>query len=321
MTWRRGLPRKITRRLSANYRIAGRALSPGHITVLTRTNEFARLIQMELRRRGVPSALLADQSVFRSPQAEEFSRLLAGLADPQNAAKLRAAITTVSLGQSAADLLRLRDDQAAWEAWLEIFHRGRQRWLSGGFALGFRGLIRDADMVPRLLALIDGERRLTNLFHLAELTQQAADDEGLGIQGVVRWFDKQIRLRRKFQGVPDEQQQRLESDADSVTLTTVHRSKGLEYPIVFYASGHERTRAKRGSPDYVRLPGENGPRIQSRPSPEQVALAAAEEEAEAMRLLYVGLTRARHQSIVLWGRPQPGCRSGSAVSCHCSGSR
>lgn len=73
------------------------------------------------------------------------------------------------------------------------------------------------------------ERQMTNLHHLVELTQQASLDEHLGIHKTLAWLRRAIAAET----AADEQQLRLETDADAVKIVTMHRSKGLEYPIVF----------------------------------------------------------------------------------------
>ncbi|RBK69957.1 3'-5' exonuclease, partial [Xanthomonas oryzae] len=81
----------------------------------------------------------------------------------------------------------------------------------------------------RLLALVDGERRLTNYLQLAELLQEA-DARALGPHGLVDWL---LRRIANADDNDDAQQLRLESDARRVQIVTLHKSKGLEYPLVF----------------------------------------------------------------------------------------
>ena len=81
-----------------------------------------------------------------------------------------------------------------------------------------------------LLSLPDGARRLTNLLHLAELLQARAARYRPGMEGLLRWY-----ATRRRSGAPgaEEELLRLESDEPLVKIVTVHKSKGLEYPIVF----------------------------------------------------------------------------------------
>jgi len=80
----------------------------------------------------------------------------------------------------------------------------------------------------RLLARDDGERRLTNLLHLAECLHEAAADHA-SPDALLRWFAS----RRRETGCTEASQLRLESDRNLVQIVTIHRSKGLEYGVVF----------------------------------------------------------------------------------------
>src|SRR5690606_18406595 len=82
----------------------------------------------------------------------------------------------------------------------------------------------------RLSAESDGERRLTNLLHLAELLQQASRELD-GEQALVRHLTE--LLANPAANSSDDQILRLESDAALVKVFTIHKSKGLEYPLVF----------------------------------------------------------------------------------------
>jgi exodeoxyribonuclease V beta subunit len=154
-----------------------------------------------------------------------------------------------------------------------------------------RRFIHELGLPARLLLDAGGERRLTNLLHLAELLQEASGQLE-GEQALIRWFAEQI------EGVGeggDERVLRLESDAELVKVVTVHKSKGLEYPLVylpFAVTARKTDRRNRAFFEYV---DENGTRhidlALSNEALEAVDRARLEED---LRLLYVALTRARH---------------------------
>ncbi len=94
--------------------------------------------------------------------------------------------------------------------------------------VGFLELLHDQKVAQTLLVHVDGERRLTNLLHLAELLQIASMEQP-GISGLLRWFSEQ----REANSEGKEAEMRLESDQQLVQIVTIHKSKGLEYPVVF----------------------------------------------------------------------------------------
>src|SRR5690606_11288647 len=78
------------------------------------------------------------------------------------------------------------------------------------------------------LVLEQGERRLTNVLHLAELLQSESQQRD-GESGLLRWLAEQLDNPKSA----DEQQLRLESDQQLVQVVTIHKSKGLQYNLVF----------------------------------------------------------------------------------------
>ncbi|MFO1349266.1 MAG: exodeoxyribonuclease V subunit beta [Gammaproteobacteria bacterium] len=280
-----------------------RVLVGGDIAVLVAKHKQGALVRRELLKLNVPSVQHAQDNVFDTHEADELERVLLALAEPGREALVRAALATDMFGLDAARLLALGTDERTWEQWLERFHRYHEWWRDKGFILAFQALLRDNQVSQRLLAFGDGERRLTNLLHLAELLHGAASQQRLGMAGLLKWLAE----RRQGSNTQDETLQlRLESDAQLVQIVTVHKSKGLEYPIVFCPflwSG----KLSAGKDEIVRYhdPADGYRAVLDIGSPELDArrpLAKREELAERLRQLYVALTRARHRCYLAWGK-------------------
>jgi exodeoxyribonuclease V beta subunit len=298
----------ISRLLASGAKIDDRAIESGDVAVLTRTNDQARRIQLELRALRIPSVMHGDASVLDSPEASELARVLAVLADPHDARAARSALATALLGLDAAQIDDLRQDEAGWERWVDGLACWHLLWVRQGFVQAFRRLMRDTRMPSRLLSLVDGDRRLTNVLHLVELLHQAALERRLGMAGLLQWFDDVRSDRNKREGIAAEAQQvRLERDDRAVQLTTMHRSKGLEYPVVYcpylWAEGgllkSDRRVLRYHDPD-------DGLRLKidlrrASDKPAELALAEREARSESLRLAYVALTRAKQRSVVVWG--------------------
>ncbi|MCD9029026.1 exodeoxyribonuclease V subunit beta [Luteimonas sp. BDR2-5] len=275
--------------------IGGRPVQPGDIAVLVRTHREATRIQQALSAAGIPAVAAGRQSLYATTEAHELRLLLLALLQPADEGRLRAALATVLLGGDAAAIAALDGDGVRQRFWQDRLLHWRERWQRGGpFAL-----VSDlcAGEAERLLALLDGERRLTNYLQLGELLQEAAA-RTLGLHGLLDWLQLQIA----HADAGDEAQLlRLESDARRVQVVTLHKSKGLEYPLVhlpFVGIGtHPPTTAHHHAVH-------DGTRralhwkIQGDAAWQDAGQrAAAEREAEDARLLYVGLTRAEH---ALW---------------------
>ncbi len=299
----------IARMLTDDVRVGGHRLEAGDVAVLVRTNRQAQQMQDALRAAGIPSVLYSADSVLGSFEAADLHQLLAALADPADEAHVRAAAVTDLVGLDGDQLFSLRTDDEAWQAWMQRFADWRTRWLRYGFMAMFSAVLDQqaaAGAPPthaRLLGLRDGERRMTNLLHLAELLHNAVTTEHLGPSGLLRWFE--ARLNGEV-APGDDAQLRLESDEHAVKLVTVHRSKGLEFPVVYCPFLWQGSQRRRLGPPAVAF---HDPDDGDRPKldlgtdrlREHTALEDAEAAAEGLRQLYVALTRARHLCLWVWG--------------------
>uniref|UniRef100_UPI00356B3C15 exodeoxyribonuclease V subunit beta n=1 Tax=Halopseudomonas sp. TaxID=2901191 RepID=UPI00356B3C15 len=265
-------------------------VKPADMAVLVRTGREAQCIRRELAVRGVRSVYLSDKdSVFASLEAQDLLRWLRACADPGNDGLLRAALASASLGLSWAELERLNEDERYWEQRVDQFHGFRRLWLRQGVLPMLQQLLHAFQLPARLLQQSDGERRLTNLLHLAELLQRAARELD-GEQALIRHLHE-LLLNPGDSGA-EEQILRLESDAELVKVVTIHKSKGLEYPLVFLPFiGHSRP-ADGKKPLWLHH-GDTR-QLNLAPDDEAVVQADAERLGEDLRLLYVALTRARH---------------------------
>jgi exodeoxyribonuclease V beta subunit len=274
-------------------------LRPGHIAVLVRTGNEAETMQRALRRRGVASVYLSDRdSVYQTAEAADLLRLLQAVAAPRNVRLARAALATRLLCRRMAELLRLARDDAAFDEESEHLRELHAVWQTQGVLAMLRRALHLFDLPVRLLEQDDqeGERRLTNVLHLAELLQ-AASAQVEGEPALVRWLAGQIEAARDDRTPSEDLVLRLESDADLVQVVTVHKSKGLEYPLVFLPfAAHCRV---AGTPKWVvRRDAASGERLlELAPNEDDARTLERERMQEDLRLLYVALTRARH---ALW---------------------
>lgn len=264
-------------------------LKPSDIAVLVRDGGEAQAIRDELARRGVRSVYLSDKdSVLASQEAHDLLLWLRACAEPDVDRRLRAALASRSLGLALAELEQLNQDERVWERRVMQFRDYHQRWQRQGVLPMLRQLLHDFGLPQRLMQRSDGERALTNLLHLAELLQQAAAELD-GEQALIRHL---AALLAGEGAAAEEQVLRLESDAALVRVVTVHKSKGLEYPLVFLPFICSFRPAEGGRPLQVR-DGDSS-RLVLEPDDEDIERADRERLGEDLRLLYVALTRARH---------------------------
>jgi len=266
-------------------------LQPADIAILVRSGAEAAMVRKALTRRGVKSVYLSDKdSVLHSDEAHDVLRWLQAVSAPLDGALARAAFATRSAGLELALLARLSVDELEWEARIEQLKGLHGIWQRQGVLAMLRRFIHQLELPARLLNEVGGERRLTNLLHLAELLQEASGQLE-GEQALVRWLAEQIDAE---DDAGDERVLRLESDDQLVKVVTVHKSKGLEYPLVYLPFGVTMFQTTRKNPFFNYIDADGERRIdfaRSDASLEAVDRARLEED---LRLLYVALTRARH---------------------------
>lgn len=281
-----------------------RALRPADIAVLTHTNDQALTMQAALARAGVAAALLSSASVLTSDAAEDLHALLASMAEPADTGRFRAALATRLLGWPALRIAALDDDDALAQAQSARFANAAEQWRARGPLPALLPFI--ADAAPRWLAETSGARRLTDALHLAEWLQaESASRHGLAEQ-------LQAFARQRANAAADEARQlRLESDAGLVQIATVHKSKGLEYPVVILPFVAWRSEPGARGLSYEDFHDAHGQparawRCKDVLEPQQADAIAMqverEEQAEAQRQLYVAMTRAKHALHVVWSR-------------------
>lgn len=280
-------------------RIGNNPLIPSDIAILVRDRHEAAALQQSLRAHGVGSAFLSRDSVFKTAEAVALQSLLLAIAEPANERLLRAALCGHILLASATELETWLADENRWEQVLNEFQDYHGLWLNSGFMTMFQRLLHRREIPHRLLKLEEGERRLTNLLQLAELLQQASHQQH-GIEGLLHWYHQ---LLLQPDGEHEEQQLRLESDADLVQIVTIHKSKGLEYPVVFlpFIWGSRPVDGKK--PVLFHAEEDNRLCLDARAMPDDAHRTLAERErlAEDLRLLYVALTRAKYLCYLSWG--------------------
>ena len=279
-------------------------LRPADMAVLVRSGTEAEAVRHALRRRGLASVYLSDKdTVFQTAEAPDLLRLLQAVAAPRDVRLARAALATALLGLTLEELVALASDDERFDRQCEVLQQLNLAWKNQGVLAMTRRALHAFDLPVRYLALPlalntgAGERRLTNVLHLAELLQ-AASAQVDGEQALIRWLTQQIEGGDAGLAGGDELVLRLESDADLVKVVTVHKSKGLEYPLVFLPFLAHFREVDSDKNAVLLLPGFGGPpELVLLPNRDQVAVAEKERQREHLRLLYVALTRARH---ALW---------------------
>ncbi len=279
------------------FEIEGRPLCSGDIAVLVRARDEGEALRRVLLAAGIRAVSIGRDQVYESSEARALYELLDAVANPADERRLRRARACALFDLDYVALAGIIDNDQRWQHWVDQIQALHATWVTRGFIAMFQQMLETLDLGGALAAQSSAERRLTNLVHLGELLQQQSR-QSAGLDALLAWYRAQMAGE-----AGEEAELRLESDADLVKIVTIHKSKGLEYPVVFLPFMWRCQRADRGK----------GPRrfhdsegrgyfdLGSEKYSAHGILAERERLAEDLRLLYVALTRARSKAYLAWG--------------------
>ena len=290
-------------------KIDGKACSASDLTILVKTGFQASTMQNKLANLGIKSALQTRESVFETDQAREITLLMEVLIDPTNVSRICGLLSTDIFGWNAAQIFELQQNSQLLTELLEQFKAYQIHWNEKGFLSMLFQLMKDSNSL-NVAHHMEGERRITNWLHIAELLQQESQSHASQNQ-LLQWL---VQQREWTSRVDNESHQlRLESDKNLVHIVTIHRSKGLQYPVVFmpFMWNVKELNNKQSCYHYHNESGDKKVVLLDDEFRDQWQ---SEAEAEEVRLFYVGITRAQYRCYIGWGHING---AGSSAIAHC----
>lgn len=287
----------VRRLLASGTTWCGERLRPKDVAVISYRHADLADVREALLAQGVPAVIAGGGSVFVTPAAVEWLTLLEALEQPHRSARVRSAALTCFLGHTSAELDEQGEDLTdrvadTLRGWVELFtNRGIAAVLEAANVAG---------LPERVLAEVGGDRRLTDLRHIGEALHEVTLTERHGLVSLLTWLRDQVSEGRAGRGV--ERTRRLDSDAAAVQLVTIHASKGLEYPVVYLPALADRFVPKPTRPLFHDDAGERCLNVGGGGADwaDHCRRWADEEAGEWLRLLYVGVTRAKSQVVAWW---------------------
>lgn len=281
--------------------VSGKKHAPGEIAILVRTNRQAKQMKGHLQKYSIPAVIYSAGNIFETEEVDEVIRVLRAVGEPANDRYFRAAMATDMIGLKAETLDRWNQENPLLDQKRAMFYQYHTTWNQDGFIRMFYQMIQTEGVKAHILSLPNGERRLTNILQLSELLHQISLEKKTGIKGLIKWLVDQKNSARHG---PEEHLLRLESDDSAVKIVTIHKSKGLEYKVVFCPFCWEDSRIRSNRILFHDLDSRKRPTLDLSPEPaaDHLVYAGNERLAENLRLLYVALTRARTMVYLVWGR-------------------
>lgn len=288
-----------------NATIEERALKASDICVLVNSHKDAAAIKRALKRAGVGAVTYSRDKVFESFEAVRLNLVMTAILEPQNSRRVRAALLNGFFGLSLSSIDRIMGDESAFQGFVEELQSLNDIWHQSGFYPMFRALLYQHERLSNLAGLEFSERILTNLLQLADICSKAEAEGKLSPQALHSWFERQM-------ADPDQDDEKtllLESDQNLVKISTIHSSKGLEFPIVFVLTPWAGLSSSgRSNKSLFEIYNDrdndrtviNIDQTDSEERREAAERSKFESLADEVRKFYVAVTRAKYQCTICW---------------------
>jgi len=270
-----------------------RRIKPSDIGILVRKNADGVGVKNYLAQKGIPAILMDDKRIFASQEAKDLLALLEAIYEPAFSSINKALLNSFT-GFVIDDMLKLDEEKM-----LSYFQQYKDIWQHNGIYPALTRFLKDFNLRERLMNnhAIQGQRVISNLVQLMELLNQSVHLGSLSQEELIIWFRRGVNGMRVS---GDAYQTRMESDEEAVKIVTIHKSKGLEYPIVFAPFLDLKTTDPKHLFQKFRNPhtGEYLVRETKLMTDEEIVWNETQLEQENRRLIYVAITRAVYKCFV-----------------------
>ncbi|MEO6681847.1 MAG: UvrD-helicase domain-containing protein [Ginsengibacter sp.] len=277
---------------NTEYKINGQNIRPSDIGILVRSKSEGFSIKNALARFHIPAVTVTDAKVLQSAEAQEVMYVLEAMLDHSNKKTNRALLTSFT-GYKTADILNLNTDKV-----IAMFKNYRNIWEKNGVYEPMNLFISEFGVQKHLLQTNteNGERIITNLYQIIELLFKTESIKNLSPAELIDWLKRSME---EYDAVGDELEQRIENDEEAVKITTIHSSKGLQYPIVlapsldlFKTNKYEESSYRdEETSEYVSA-------LTKQMDEKQKEMHSRQLEQENRRLVYVTITRAIYKCFI-----------------------
>ncbi|WP_413771790.1 UvrD-helicase domain-containing protein [Psychrobacter sp. SHUES1] len=259
--------RHIATLLSSGQTLKGKPIQPSDIGVLARAKKDLKQVEDELVKLGVPTLTTSDVSIFETVMAEDVAALLSAMLYPYRHDMINRVLTSHLYGLSIKDIkammidheagavdlnsanIKAIDNKKSYQDFISYLKEGAQRWQHFGVLSAMHYLLDQSPVQPQgvwqaLAAHPEGDRHIMDLRHVMDILAQYGI--GMGEYELLAWF------RQNIDSAPSSdwaKQYPLPTES-GVQLMTIHKSKGLEFPIVYVLGMGDASRKSGNKEDY-----------------------------------------------------------------------
>ena len=275
--------------------IDGNKVKPGDIGILVRTKKNAKRIKELLVPYNIPAIIVDDTKVIETEEATQLYYLLYAIQNLKTGDIARALLSPFT-GFTTEEIKNSDFDKHK-----SIFLELKNIWQQSGIYSMIIKFIKEYGTSDLLLDgdIPNGKRIYANLMQLTEILNEKELYDNYSPEKLIDWFKKATEGLEEV----NKYEQRLESDEEAVSISTIHKSKGLSYKIVILPDINMQT-FYRNTGDSISYIDEEGFWISYNKTEEEIEKYLLNSDQENRRLLYVAITRAELKCIILYNEKQ-----------------